>query len=214
MIGTTISYICKRVDDHLRTANHIKLDSSSPPLADLVDGSQLDPLILPMGTLSILVVDINEDRESREADRFQRRIPTEESVTIERHYPDLHLEIGLLFIARFKDYGRAWDQLTHVIGFFQQHPLFNPINDQDLPDGIDRLSVHLCPQSLQQINDLWGALKTPPHPALLYRLKLLTVRGPMFTNQPKQVKTIKTYLTPHPHTEYLRSPPMINNQSK
>jgi hypothetical protein len=214
MIGTTLSYIRKRVDDHLRIVNHMKTDGNSPPLADLVDGSQLDPLILPLGTVSILIVDVNEDRACRDADRFQRRISTEKSVTIESHYPDLHLEIGLLFIARFKDYGRAWDQLAHIIGFFQQHPLFSPANDPALPDGIDRLSTNLCPQSLQQINELWSALKTPPHPALLYRLQLLTIRGPMITDQPKQVKTIKTKLTQQPHTQNLRSPPLINNRSK
>jgi len=118
MIGTTISYISKRVDSHLRMVNQKDKDGSSPPLAALIDGAQLDPLVLPLGTISLLVVDVNEDREFRDADRFQRRISTAESNKIENHYPDLHLDIGLIFVAKFKDYDRAWNQLAHVIGFF------------------------------------------------------------------------------------------------
>jgi hypothetical protein len=88
MIGTTISYISKRVDSHLRMVNQKDKDGSSPPLAALIDGAQLDPLVLPLGTISLLVVDVSEDREFRDADRFQRRISTAESNQIENHYPD------------------------------------------------------------------------------------------------------------------------------
>ncbi|MEB3362423.1 MAG: Pvc16 family protein [Synechococcaceae cyanobacterium] len=213
MIGTTISYICKRVDSHLRSVNHIDSDGSSPPLVDLVDGSQLNPLILPLGSISMLVMDVNEDREFRDADRFQRRISTSESIRVENHYPDLHLEIGLLFVAKFKDYGHAWNQLSHVIGFFQIHPCFNVQNDRDLPEGVGRLAAEFRPQSLQQINDLWSALKISPHPAVFYRFRLLTISGPMLAQQPMPIQSVATKITPEPQTLNLRSPPLVRPQS-
>ena len=213
MIGAMLTYVRKRIDDHLRKVNQLEADGSSPPMADLVDGSQLDPLVLPLGTVSMLVVDINEDREFRDDDRYQRRITTENSVRIETHYPDLRLDINLLFIAKFKDYGRAWNQLTHIIGFFQQHPVFNTINDQDLPSGIGQLVAQLAPQSLQQTHDLWSSLKIAPHPAVLYRLRLLTISGPMFVNQPKRIKTVDTKLTSLPQDRNLRSPPLTRGRS-
>lgn len=213
MIGTMITYVRKRIDDHLRNVNQLEADGSSPPMADLVDGSQLDPLVLPLGTVSMVVVDINEDREFRDGDRYQRRTTTERPARIGNHYPDLHLEVSLLFIAKFKDYGRAWNQLTHIIGFFQQHPVFNAINDLDMPDGIGQLAANLAPQSLQQTNELWSALRIAPHPAVLYRFRILTISGPMLVDQPKLVKTVNTKLTPQPQDRNLRSPPMVENRS-
>ena len=213
MIGATITYISKQINDHLRKVNRQEADGSTPPMAALIDGSQLDPLVLPLGTVSMLIVDINEDREFREGDRYQRRITTETSVRIESHYPDLHLELNLLFIAKFKDYARAWNQLTHVIGFFQQHPVFNAINDLDLPEGIGQLAASLAPQSLQQTHELWSALKIAPHPAVLYRLRLLTISGPMHGDQPKRIKTVDTKLKSQPIDKNLRSPPLAVNHS-
>ncbi|MFO0017997.1 MAG: Pvc16 family protein [Synechococcaceae cyanobacterium] len=213
MIGTAISYIRKRVDDHLRKVNQDDADGSSRPMAELVDGSQLDPLVLSLGTVSLLVVDVSEDREFRDADRFQRRIITEDSINLENHYPDLHLEIGLLFIAKYKDYGRAWNQLSHVIGFFQHHPSFDTSKDTDLPEGIGRLVADLSPQSLKQTSELWSAFRIAPHPAVLYRFRLLTMAGPLFAEQPKLIKTVQTEFTPQPHSLNLRSPPLVETRS-
>jgi hypothetical protein len=209
MIGTAIGYICKRVDGHLRLVNQQDNDGSSPPMAALVDGSQMDPLVLPMGSISLMVVNVNEDREFRDADRFQRRIKTEESIMIENHHPDLHLEIGLLFIAKFKEYDRAWNQLSHIIGFFQQNPSFSAQKDPDLPEGIGRVNGEFYPQSLQQINDLWSALKICPHPALLYRFRLLTIRGPLLDEQAMPIRSVQTKFTPQPNSLNLRSPPLV-----
>jgi hypothetical protein len=213
MIGTTISYISKRVDSHLRMVNQKDKDGSSPPLAALIDGAQLDPLVLPLGTISLLVVDVNEDRQFRDADRFQRRINTAESIRIENHYPDLHLDIGLIFVAKFKDYDRAWNQLAHVIGFFQQHPCFDAQHDLDLPNGIGRLAAEFCPQSLKQIIDLWSALKISPHPAVMYRFRLLTISGPLLNEQPLPIKSVQTKFTPQSHSFNLRSPPLVETRS-
>jgi hypothetical protein len=213
MIGTTISYLCKRVDGHLRMVNQKDKDGSSPPLAALVDGSQLDPLVLPQGTISLMVVDVDEDREFRDADRYQRRIQKEESVRVENHYPDIHLEIGVLFVAKFKDYDRSWNQLSHVIGFFQQKPSFHAQQDLDLPKGIGRLNAEFRPQSLKEINDLWSALKISPHPALLYRFRLLTISGPMLDEQPMPIKSVETKFTPQPQSLNLRSPPLLEIRS-
>lgn len=214
MIGTTISYICKRVNDHLRKVNNGETDGSSQPLADLVDGSQLDPLVLPLRSIRLLVVDVNENREFRDADRFQRRLNTDQPIKSESHYPDLHLEIGLLFIAKFKEYNVAWDQLSHVIGFFQQHPCFNSQNDQELPNGIGRLTAEFCPQSLQQINDLWSALKLPPHPALLYRFRLLAIRGPLLSEQPKPIEEVVTTFMPKTETAKPHTPSLAKTTTQ
>jgi hypothetical protein len=191
MIGTTIGYLRRRVDSHLRTILAIEADGSTPPLVNFLEGAKLDPLVVPLGTISMLVVNVNEDREFRDPDRFQRRISGGVAFRVEQHQPDIHLEILVLFLAKFQDYVHAWNQLSQVMLFFQEHAFFDAEQDADLPDGIGRLVCELCSLSFQQQNELWSSLKIPLQPAVLYRFRLLTFSGPATAQQPP-VQEVRT----------------------
>jgi hypothetical protein len=192
MIGTTIGYIRKRLDTHLRAALAIEADGSTPPLVDFLEGAKLDPLVLPLGSISMMVVNVKEDREFRDPDRFLHRVSDGAAFRMEQHRPDLHLEIGVLFLAKFKDYVYAWNLLSQVMLFFQEHPLFDVEQDDDLPEGIGRLVCELYSQSFQQQNELWSSLKIPLQPAVLYRIQVLTLRGQAMVPQPRPVQDVCT----------------------
>ncbi len=201
MIGTALNYIRKRLDAHLREAPGLEADGGTADRVVFLEGDQLDPLALPPGKIAMLVVNVQEDRECWDADRFQRRRVNANGggngggdgngVSTERHYPDVHLELAVLFAASFKDYTSAWDQLTEALIFFQQHPVFDRESDQNLPESIDRLTTELCSQSFQEQNELWSALRISLRPALLYRFRLITLRGKVLQAQPLGIKTVQ-----------------------
>ena len=191
MIGNTLTYIRKRLDTHLRDAQGLDSDGDTEDRVVFLEGDKLDPLVVPPRSIAMLVVNVQEDREFWDADRFQRRLANGNGLRSERHYPDIHLELAVLFVASFKDYATAWNQLTQALFFFQQHPVFDRESDQDLPDGIDRLTNELFTQSFQEQNELWSALRISLRPALLYRFRLITLRGKALDEQTPPVDTLK-----------------------
>ena len=201
MIGTALSYIRNRLEAHLREAQGLEADAGMADRVVFQEGVQLDPLALPPDRITMMVVNVQEDRECWDADRFQRRRANANGsgngggdgngVSTERHYPDIHLELAVLFAANFEDYASAWDQLTEALIFFQQHPVIDRESDQNLPESIDRLTTELCSQSFQEQNELWSALRTSLRPALLYRFRLITLRGKVLQAQPLGIKTVQ-----------------------
>lgn len=207
MIGTALSYIRQRLETHLRSTQGLNSDDGTADRVVFLEGDKLDPLTIPQRSIAMLVVNVREDREFRDADRYQRRLAHGQGSGSERHYPDIHLEIAILSIANFKDYATAWDQLSQVLGFFQTHPVFDAAVDKNLPPGIGRLTNELCSQSFQEQNELWSALKSPLRPSLLHRFRLITLRGTAMGEQPSAIKTVKTKVQHQEHTINLRSPP-------
>jgi hypothetical protein len=207
MIGTALNYIRKRLDSHLRAALGLETDGSAAERVVFLEGDKLDPLTIPQGTIGMLVANVQEEREFRDPDRYQRRNANGKLSPSSRHHPDLHLEITILFIANFKDYVHAWNQLSQLLFFFQEHPVFDREDDVDLPAGIGRLANELCSQSLQQQNELWSALKTSMRPSVLVRFRLMTLWGKAMEAQPVPIQTVKTRLQPREIQANLRSPP-------
>ena len=178
MIGDALEYIRKRLDGSLRFVRDLQDDNSTPKLVVFPEGDKLESLSIPNGSIAMVVANIQEDREFRDPDRYQRQVIKTKGVPPDRHYPDIHLEFTVLFIANFKDYANAWNQLSKALFFFQQHPVFTAEEDSDLPKCIKRLSNELCTQTLQQQNELWGALRSSLRPSILVRFRLMTLRGP------------------------------------
>lgn len=190
MIGTALNYIRQRLDDHLHAEQGPDSEPETEERVVFLEGDKLDPLTLPQRRISMLVVNVQEDREFRDADRFQRRHNNGHAGGYERHYPDIHLELAILFIANFKDYSTAWNQLTQLLFFFQQHPVFDRESDKDLPPSIERLTNELRSQSFQEQNELWGALRTALRPAILLRFRLITLRGEVVA-KPAPIKAMR-----------------------
>ena len=191
MIGDALEYIRNRLDGSLRFVPGLQDDNSTPKVV-FPEGDKLEPFTIPNGSIAMVVANVQEDREFRDPDRYQRQVIKGKGVPYDRHYPDIHLEFTVLFIANFKDYTNAWNQLSKALIFFQQHPVFCPTEDSDLPECIGRLSNELCTQTLQQQNELWGALRTSLRPSILVRFRLMTLRGPAMVAEVKQVEKVIT----------------------
>ena len=124
--------------------------------------------------INLLVVNVEEDRELRRANPYYDE-------RNQRINPDIPLTLSVLFIARFNDYPTSWNYLTDIIRFFQSNPILertgnNHQSPNQLPEGIESLRCELISLNSQQQNEVWGALRITQHPALLYKIKLITLR--------------------------------------
>ena len=172
MIGSALTYLRDKVNNHLQDGE----TDSGQPLVVFVEGDKIDPLNIQSGRVNILVVNVEEERELRGANPYY----DERS---QRINPDIPLTISALFIARFNDYPTSWNYLTDIIRFFQSHPVLERADNQaqssnNMPEGIESLRCEMISLNLQQQNEVWGALRITQHPALLYKIKLITLRDP------------------------------------
>ncbi len=172
MIGAALTYLRDKVNTHLQDGE----TDSGQPLVVFIEGDKIDPLNIQSGRVNILVVNVEEERELRGANPYY----DERS---QRINPDIPLTISALFIARFNDYPTSWNYLTDIIRFFQSHPVLERADNQaqssnHMPEGIESLRCEMISLNFQQQNEVWGALRITQHPALLYKIKLITLRDP------------------------------------
>ncbi len=172
MIGSALTYLRDKVNTHLQDGE----TDSGQPLVVFIEGDKIDPLSIQSGRVNILVVNVEEERELRGANPYY----DERS---QRINPDIPLTISALFIARFNDYPTSWNYLTDIIRFFQSHPVLERSSNQaqssnHMPEGIESLRCEMISLNFQQQNEVWGALRITQHPALLYKIKLITLRDP------------------------------------
>jgi hypothetical protein len=172
LIGSALTYLRDKVNNHLQDGE----TDSGQPLVVFIEGDKIDPLNIQSGRVNILVVNVEEERELRGANPYY----DERS---QRINPDIPLTISALFIARFNDYPTSWNYLTDIIRFFQSHPVLERADNQaqssnNMPEGIESLRCEMISLNLQQQNEVWGALRITQHPALLYKIKLITLRDP------------------------------------
>ncbi|MFM8275889.1 MAG: Pvc16 family protein [Cyanobium sp.] len=210
MIGKSLNFLRRQLDAHLRSVAGLDGDSGTADRVVFVEGDKLEPLSLAQGCISMLVVHLEEERQFRDADRYQRRRVEASAAQIEAHHPDMRLDISLLFVARFKDYGHAWDQLSEVILFFQKHPAFDAVDREpakEMPIGVSRLAIDLLSMGPEQYQDIWSSLRLSIHPALLYRLRLTALRGSSWPQQPHQIETLRTTVYANTALDNQRSPP-------
>ena len=146
------------------------------PAADKVvflDGDKMESISFAMGTVTQLLINVEEERQLREADPYLR---VQLDGKPQRAQPDIRLVLTLLFAARFRQYEVAWDHLAKVIECLQSHCVFERESSPDLPAGVERLTLELKTLGFAEQNEVWSALRTSYHPSLYYRARLVVVR--------------------------------------
>jgi hypothetical protein len=100
--------------------------------------------------------------------------------TVNYRNPPLHLNLFLLFTARYNNYGTALRRLTQVMLFLQGKRTFTlknspPRNPAVSPVTELSLTMDLMTLSFEEVNHLWGALGGRSFPFALYRGRLVTL---------------------------------------
>jgi hypothetical protein len=138
-----------------------------------VDGDKMEPVTFTSSAVSMLLVNIEQQKVIRSADPYRRKSA---DGTPQRTTRELAIDLTILFVARFKQYDQGLKALSGVIQFFQEHPSFERGEHPALAEAIDTLIVEPMTLPLAQQNEIWSALRTTYHPSVLYRVHTLVFR--------------------------------------
>lgn len=172
MIGEVLAFLRSHVDAYLRVALGGSLDDGGNDLCVFVDGDKFEPLTFQLNAVSLLLINVEEERTLRAADPYVRVVDG----VAERVQPDVRLQLYVLYVARFKQYDASWDHLSRIIELFQTERVLESASTAGLPAGVEKLVFELVTQSFAEQNEVWNALRITHHPSLLYRVKLLAFR--------------------------------------
>jgi hypothetical protein len=172
VIDRALLFLRDALNEHL-----VRRGSTGAVLEDavtFVEGDKLDPLTLKVGTVNVIVVNLEQELLMRRDDPFVRLMPDGSTA---RGMPDVRLNIWILFVVRFHVYEAGLAALSSVLEYFQTNRVFDHRSAPALDPRIDRLIVELHTLPLSEQNELWSSLRLAYHPSLLFRVQMLMVQG-------------------------------------
>lgn len=184
MIGEVLVFLKNHLNAYLQARSG---GASGEPTGDkvvFVDGDKMDPITFQLGAISMLLINVEEERTLRAADPYTR--VTAAGVR-QKVQPDIRMNLYLLFVARFKQYEQAWSHLSRIIQYFQTHKVLDRQSAPDLSGDLDRLTMELVTLQFAEQNEVWNALRTTHHPSILYKVNLLVFRDQQAT-QPGEIR--------------------------
>lgn len=173
MIGDVLVFLKNHLDDHLQGRSGAAPGEPSGDKVVFVDGDKMDPITFKLGAVSVLLINVEEERTLRAPDPFTRVTAAGARLKVQ---PDIRMNLYILFVARFKQYDQAWSHLSRIIEYFQTHRILDRQSAPDLADGIERLTMELITLQFAEQNEVWNALRTTHHPSILYKVSLVVFR--------------------------------------
>jgi len=188
MIDQALVFLKEQLNQRLRSDSGLVVGEagSERDAVVFVDGEKMEPLSFPSGTVSILLINIEQDRTMRRAEPHRGAAPDGTPVRVS---PELRLELSVLFVARFKQYEVSLKVLSAIVRFFQERPLFQRTEQPELPDEIERIVVEPVSLPFAEQNEVWNALRTTYHPSVLYRVRTLVFRDRLPVAAPAVAET-------------------------
>lgn len=201
MIANVFEVLAKQLDAyfeeapsrvfHFRNGNGLS-EISSADLSATNEGEDNDPKVkivsflqqenqqefikFPLNKVTPILINVEEEAFLRPADRFSRVSATGSR---DKVFPDIRLNLNILFVSHFFDYTDALYYLGLIVKFFQQRPIWDKQNTPDLHPEIEKLLFELITLPFSEQNEVWNSLRSAYHPSLLYRVKML-----VFQDQP------------------------------
>jgi len=132
-----------------------------------------DILNFKTGAISIILLNLEQENTLRNSDQFTRVLA---DGTVQKGNPDIRLELFLLFVANYQKYEDSLRYLSTTIQYFQSRRLLNHQNSPELSQDIEQLIIELVSLSFSEQNEIWGTLRLPYHPSVLYKVKMIVFR--------------------------------------
>jgi hypothetical protein len=187
LISEALVFLRKHLDNHIRTSLGDSEDEPSGSAIVFVDGDQMDPIAFKLGAVTLMLINLEEEKLFRSPDLHTRR---NQAGQVERGQPDIRLILHVLFVARFKQYEIAWRYLSKIIEHLQTVRVFDSEVSPELPAGIEKLVLELVTLGFAEQNEVWNALRAAHHPSVLYRVKLINFRDRQ-TTETTEIQTIQ-----------------------
>lgn len=139
-----------------------------------VSGGQGESTTFQMDRVSVLMVNLEEETTMRPADPYAYQTRAGATITAS---PDIRLNLYLLFIANAREYETALQKLSYVIRYFQSHRRIDRLTAPALPKEVEHLVIELVTLSFAEQNEVWGSLRAPYLPSVMYRVRMAIFRA-------------------------------------
>lgn len=169
-----------------------------------IDSSQPDESRFPMNKVSLILINIEEERSLRQADQYSGTLRN--GIVVGKN-PEIRIQLLLLFVARFSNYEQSMKSLSQIIRYFQAHRVYLPADTPELDPDIDRLVMELQTMPIAQQNELWNAMRSSYFPSVAYKLSLLRYRDTMQMELGGEVLEIRNNIRDTAAPEYNNTNP-------
>ena len=188
MIDKTLVFLKNNLNTYL-TSGRQPTDAQDDQVVFL-EWKNTDTINFKLGAVSILLINLEQENILRGADPFVRTLA---DGSVQKGNPEIRLNLYLLLVPHYQQYEDSLKNLSAVIQYFQGHRLLNHQNSPELPEEVEQLVIELAPQSFSEQNEIWGALRTPYRPSVLYKVKMVVFRDADFQAVTSTVmeKTVK-----------------------
>ncbi len=169
MIDTALKFLTDELNTYLLTqtgSDVVKIEMSK-----LVDDT--GKYAFEEGKIAATIINIEEDCI------FKSQLPDQiylngQHVVLE---PELKLNLHIMFATNLKKYDQALKYISHILTYFQTHRFFTP----DVYPALDPLIGKLVPelQSLnyEQLNQVWAFVGSKQLPAVIYKVRLVSLQS-------------------------------------
>ena len=172
MIGKALLVLKDAVNDYLSTNSGWSPADSDFGQVAFVDSAKVDVVEFKMGAVSLLLVNVEEEHATRPADPYRRAAA---DGTAQRVSPPIHLNLHVLFVARFTDYEQSLRYISLILQFFLTRRVLDHESTPALDDRIEKLTMELLTLPFSEQNNLWGILRTAYQPSLLYKVRMVVL---------------------------------------
>ncbi len=184
MIQAAVEYIVSELNDYmnLRSPSLTLERVVAASLFDLDGNAEEDS----KEKVVLSLVNVQEDRVYRSVDIHRQR---EDGVS-ESVKPEVRVDLYLLFVANFGDYGEALKAIGHIISFFQHRSSIDYSTIPELMQQRGRLAFELHSMTFEQQNHLWGALGAKYMPSVMYKLGIVGLRDEQIEAEIRPIEEI------------------------
>lgn len=170
MINKALGFLKSHLNDYLNAQSDWTSGESREDQVVFVDGEKMDPMTFKLGAVSLLLINIEQEKTLRPADRYAATSADGSSLKVQ---PTIMMNLYVLFVARFKQYEQGLSYLSRIIQHFQHHRVFDHHSAPELSEDIETLIMELITLPLAEQNDLWNALRTTYQPSILYKMSMV-----------------------------------------
>lgn len=164
MIGSILDELRKKIDEINKT------EDGKP--STVFPRFSLEKLDLEANAISLILVNIEEERVFKNPDPYRRRQNHQDTKgSIMEVNPTVNLALYILFAGSYSDYKLSWNRLTGIISYFQKKRMINLL----VENKQYTLHLELISQTFSQQNELWSTLKATQTPSVLYRANLVVI---------------------------------------
>jgi len=137
----------------------------------------LDSINFKLGAVSVMLINLEQENILRAEDPFTRTLADGK---VQKGHPEIRLNLFILFIPHYSLYEDTLRNLSAIIQYFQSRRLLNHQNSPELSEDVEQLVIELMSLSFSEQNEIWGALRLPYHPSVLYKVKMVVFRDEDF----------------------------------